>query len=377
MCVNSTLAPRGTSVHHRMRNRFRYSGQMTPEWVSDEQCPYCEPPYSNFTDDHIFPQFLGGRRVIRVCKRCNSAFGHSFEGRASQQLKRVQVFISHFGLDLSRNSGLWPSALAIEGAEYDLTSGPAGAQYRLSKPVIQRSPEGLVIGGKARSKSEANKIARGIVESGNAKEVEIWAEETPVLEDIKLDIAGTFDEDLFRFATKLSAAVLAAFGYRELIARSQIPSYLHEKTKWPTSVAFCDVEPLHKLKPPLAHTVYVELGQVSYSIVLIFGYMKLFVPLPRFPQARGMLASLDPITGEENFGDVDPIGPRAVPSVIQQSFANSHLRGMLDILADDAVNRGARKIPQLYVGALDLGAPMPEWWTNSTVRYMFPNFPVK
>jgi hypothetical protein len=31
---------------------------------------------------------------------------------------------------------------------------------------------------------------------------------------------------------------------------------------------------------PLAHTVYIEMGEKSYGIVLIFGYQKIFVPLP-------------------------------------------------------------------------------------------------
>ncbi len=51
-----------------------------------ELCPYSQPTYTEFTDDHIFPQYLGGRRTIRVCKQCNNVFGHTFEGRASRQL---------------------------------------------------------------------------------------------------------------------------------------------------------------------------------------------------------------------------------------------------------------------------------------------------
>ena len=274
---------------------------MTPEQISDEQCPYCQPPYAQFTDDHIFPQFLGGRRAIRVCKECNSTFGHSFEGRASQQLKRLQVFISHFGLDLSRNPAMWPSALVIEDEKYDLLSGPDGAQYRLSKPIFRRNSEGHVIGWKARSKSEVKKIAKGMIESGSAKTAEIFETVNPVLEDIKLNLDSSFNDDIFRFSTKLSAAVVVASGYRELIAGSEIPSYLHGKTSWPTCPAFCDVELLNKMKPPLAHTVYVELGQASYAIVLIFGYKRVFVPLPNSPIGRGILASLDPITGEEKF----------------------------------------------------------------------------
>lgn len=285
------------------------------------------------------------------------------------------MFISHFGLDLTRNFSVWSSALTIDGEELDLISGPDGAEYRLSKPVIRRDEEGHIIGGKARSKSEANGIAKGLLRSGRAREVDITPEESPILEDIKLDIAGNFDDDMFRLSTKLVASLAIASSYGELISTSGIPSYLHGKAAWPTKVAFCDVKPLIQLKPPLAHTIYIEMGERSYGIVLLFGHLKILVPLPSSTERRAILASLDPISGKESFDDVEPIGPRDIPVVIQQDLALEHLQGMLDTLAEDAVARGAKKRPELFVGALDLGTPMPSWWTNSTVRYMFPNFP--
>ena len=342
-----------------------------------EECPYCEPPYAEFTDDHIFPQFLGGRKTIRVCKKCNNSFGHSFEGRASQQLKRLQVFISHFGLDLTRNPAVWPSALVIDDVTYDLMSGPEGTQYRLSNPIVRRDREGRVVGGKVRSRSEANKLAKGIIESGIAKNVEIVPEDSQTLEDVKLDIAGSFDENIFRFSTKLAASVAVASGFQQVISRSEIPGFLHGTAKWSTSIAFCDVEPLRKMKPPLAHTVYLEMGESSYALVLIFGFKKIFVPLPASPVARGILASLDPLTGAELIEDVERIGPRKVPDFVAENFARAQIQGMLNVLAEDAVARGARKKPDLVIGALDMGPPLPTWWMTSTVRYMFPMPPFK
>jgi hypothetical protein len=141
-----------------------------------ERCPYSEFPYSQFSDDHIFPQFLGGRRTVRVCKDCNNRFGHTFEGRASKQLMRLQVFISHVGLDLSRTRAIWPAALTIGDETYDLVPGPDGVQYTLNKPTFRRDDEGNILSGKARSVSEANQIAGGLIRSGKAKEVEISAD---------------------------------------------------------------------------------------------------------------------------------------------------------------------------------------------------------
>jgi hypothetical protein len=280
---------------------------MTIKTIGDEVCPYSEPPYAGFTNDHIFPEFLGGRKTIRVCRQCNSTFGHSFEGRTSNQLKRFQVYISHFGLDLSRNSPIWPSALTIGDETYDLMSGPQGCQYRLSRPTVIRDPDGRIVGGKVRSTTEAKKMVKGLVSSGHAKEVKIFEEPGAILEDMKLGNVFSFGPDLFRFATKLVAGLAIAFGQRQLITFSGIPAYLHEKGDWLTSVAYCDVSAVLKVRPPLTHTVYLEMGQPSYAIVLFFGSQKIFVPFPASSTRSGVLATLDPLTGEERFTEISPL----------------------------------------------------------------------
>jgi hypothetical protein len=89
---------------------------------------------------------------------------------------RLQVFISHVGLDLSRTRAIWPAALTIGDETYDLVPGPDGVQYTLNKPTFRRDDEGNILSGKARSVSEANQIAGGLIRSGKAKEVEISAD---------------------------------------------------------------------------------------------------------------------------------------------------------------------------------------------------------
>jgi hypothetical protein len=284
----------------------------------------------------------------------------------------MQVFISNFGLDLSKNPAIWPSALIIDDKTYDLKSGPEGAQYQLSKPTVVRGEDGRIVGGKARSVSEASKIANGILASGKAKEIEISPDPSPILEAIKLTAAFSFDDDLFRFATKLAAAVVVASGNLQLVSASGIPAYLHSKGSWPTRVAYCDVTKIRQLRPPLSHTVYVELGRYSYAIVLIFGCKKIFVPLPPSPVNQGLLATLDPITGEEGYLDVDPIGPISVQPSIQKEVAVAHMQDMLNSLSQEAVIRGARRHPDLGIMDVDLGPPWPTFWTDSTLRFMYP-----
>ena len=335
-----------------------------------EQCPYSDPPFEEFTDDHIFPQFLGGRKTIRVCRECNSRFGHSFEGDSARQIKQLQVFISHFGLDLTRNQATWPSALVIADRTYDLKSGPDGVQYELSHPIIRRDDSGDIVSGVARSRQEANRFARNLISKGKAKRVEIEESPREILNDVKLEMGGRFDPSLYRFATKLVANAVTLMGRQELIRKSGIPSYLHGKGEWATGVGYCDTSAIRKLRPPLSHTAYIEFGPLSHATLLIFGWWQIYVPLPA-TSSGAVLGFLDPITGEESFQDVTPIGLPPPPSFVSYERAESHLKEMLRWLCEEAMERGATRPPDLQLHGLDLGRPaMAPQWEDGTYRFM-------
>jgi hypothetical protein len=336
-----------------------------------EICPYSQPPYGEFTDDHIFPQFLGGRKTIRVCKKCNNTFGHTFEGRASNQLKRLQVFISHFGLDLTRTSGTWPASLKIGDDTYDLLSRPEGVQYALGKPTIRKDAEGRIVGGKARSVSEAKQIEKGLIKSGQAKGVEIFTSQDAPMEDVRLTAPLSFNPDIYRLATKMAAAVLVAFGRTPIVTESGLPAYLRGTGNWPTCPAYCDVEPIRNLRPPLSHAVYVELGDVSYALLLMFGFLKIYVPLPSVKETAALLGSLDPMNGDESFQEVTPVGPRTVPQYLFEP-PSAHFQDMCDALSREAMSRGAKRPPTLESRDLDLGPPAALSPLNGTIQFMFP-----
>ena len=309
--------------------------------------------------------------TIRVCKQCNNTFGNTFEGRASNQLKRLQVFISDFGLDLTRTTATWPAAIVIDEITYDLQPGREGAQYVLHKPTFIKDADGNIVGGKARSLSEARQIISGLKNAGKIKDAEIFYGEDKPVEDINLTVALSFNDDLYRFATKMAAATLVIFDRVHVVAESGVPAYLRGAASIPVSPAYCDIEPIRNLRPPLSHAVYVELGHVSYAIVLIFGFLKIYVPLPSVSEAAAFLASLDPMTGAESFQVVMPIGARTVP---QYLFAPplTHFQEMCDALSREAISRGAKRPPKLELEDLDLGPPVDLSALNGTIRYLFP-----
>jgi hypothetical protein len=326
-----------------------------PSQVSEE-CPYSSPPFLEFTGDHIFPECLGGRRTIRVCRNCNSRFGHLFEAKAAMQLKRMQVFVSHFGLDLSRTPASWPSALEIDGVTYDLKSGPSGVQYELARPVILRNEAGQIIGGRARSLAEAKQIADSLKRKGLAKDVNVEKTPSENLNGIKLEVDLSYNQELYKFSTKLASNLTIAMGREALIKASGIANYLHGASPWNARLAYCDTSAIRDLRPQLSHTAYVEFGLQSHAVIILFGGPQIYVPLPTAKKGA-ILAFLDPITGEEWFGEVAPLGIPPAPSTFTEGEAKVHFKYILERLAEEGIARGAKYPPNLSVSAYDLGSP--------------------
>jgi HNH endonuclease len=325
-----------------------------------EVCPYSDPPFGEFTDDHIFPEFLGGRRWVRVCRNCNSRFGHSFEATAATQLRRLQVFVSHFGLDVTRTPATWPSALEMDGTTYNLKSGPSGVQYELARPVILRNEAGDVIGGRARSRSEAEQAAASLIRKGNAKEVKIEEAPGENLNDIKLVVDLSYNADLYRFSAKLVANMTVFMGRRTFVKESGIAGYLHGNLAWNAGIACCDTSAIRNLRPGLSHTVYVEFGPQSHAVVILFGGMQIYVPLPAAPSGA-ILGFLDPITGEESFGEVKALNITPSPKFWTEAQARACLADISQRFSQEANARGAKHPPTLSVPSFDLGAPSVEY----------------
>jgi HNH endonuclease len=102
-------------------------------------CPYCGVRPRN-SDDHIFPEFLGGKTTVRACKSCNDLFGHTFEGPVSNDFAPVVVTLRRGGLRPPRRA-VWKHAIKKEGVDYDLDSD---LQLSPSDPSIERDAEGSV-----------------------------------------------------------------------------------------------------------------------------------------------------------------------------------------------------------------------------------------
>jgi hypothetical protein len=108
-------------------------------------CPYCgvllqEPSLDQLPDeqseDHIIPEFQGGRKTIPACRGCNSKFGHTFEGRMAQSLVRLYVQLAKWGVPLPEIDQWWRTTYEAEGAAFDLSVGPNGITARAARPIV-------------------------------------------------------------------------------------------------------------------------------------------------------------------------------------------------------------------------------------------------
>jgi hypothetical protein len=158
-------------------------------------------------------------------------------------------------------------------------------------------------------------------------------------------------------------------GQDSLIANSGIPRYLHGSGELATRVAYYDVSKIRRLRPALSHTVYIELGKPSHAIVLMFGTNQIYVPLPD-AEPRAFLAMLDPITGDETFGEVAAIGLVAPPTHLAPHAVITQLQGMLDVLSEESRARGAKRPAALKLGNIDLGLQADFFWYDGTYRFL-------
>src|SRR6266852_5244247 len=102
-------------------------------------CPYCGVRLQT-SDDHIFPDFLGGKTTIRACKPCNDLFGHAFEGPVSNDFAPAVVMLRRGGLRSLRRV-VWKRAIQKEGIDYDLDSD---LQLTPTNPSIERDEKGSI-----------------------------------------------------------------------------------------------------------------------------------------------------------------------------------------------------------------------------------------
>jgi len=96
----------------------------------------------------------------------------------------------------------------------------------------------------------------------------------------------------------------------------------------------------------LSHTVYLEFGLESHALVILFGAMQVYVPLPK-AEGPAIIGYLDPITGKESFTEIERLNMAPVPQSLTEAEIQIHLSYIMRMLSLEAIERGAKRAPDL------------------------------
>ncbi len=329
---------------------------------SQPLCPYCLAPIRIQSRDHIFPQFLGGKRKVDCCKNCDSVFGHTFEAEAAKILQAEHVFISSWGIPLRSADPTWKTAHVQDGKSYNLSVGQTGVKPELAKPVIKLDDEGRVEFGEFVDKKQADKFARSLIEKGKAKEVKLEVVPPPKIDLTGLSHTLVLGPDIRRAALKMCLALSTLLPDFKMEEIAEARLFLRgDRRLVPvnnTLAAYNIYEAIDSRRKALSHVIYVERSQSRvYGLVQFFGVTQLFCRLGMPKNGSGsaaIFASLDPVTGREEFSDISPLDLTEPPYLLSREEHPRLMEGWLKKYRDEAIKRGATHPPDLRRSSLEI-----------------------
>lgn len=315
-------------------------------------CPYCKNSIDKKSRDHIFPDFLGGRRTIICCYECNNNFGRTFEAAAAvTTLHPLHVSISSWGLKLKNTVPPWRRAYEHQGMKFDIASEEGKTKLRLSRPIVERNARGQTIAISFPDRKDAEKAIRQSKARGKSKEATI--------ETIRFEVSSgmpfkfQLDKNLNRTALKMCAALstfLPEFSVEELaIAQVGLLGTLSSsKAVCPSFIAYSGLD---SIREPLSHLVYVERGRrYVYGVVQFFGVIQLYCLLgPSKSLVRSAhVASLDALTGKETFRSTSCLDLSPPTNISgQKKELEAEMSKWLERFRESAIKRNASAPPKL------------------------------
>jgi hypothetical protein len=304
-------------------------------------CPYCHVRPAE-SDDHVFPQFLGGKAKIPACTGCNNTFGHTFEGAAAAHFKNLMLLFRRCGMPTPTKTMVWRDIVLTDSERYNIDQDLKAV---LADPVVQKDEHGKIV----EVRGDPGKVKK-IMVSLEKKGQKLQAEESTLdLNLQKLDLSFALDDNLRRLAIKMSIASANRLGESVKVS-GECRSYLLTGTgaqPAPVMIAWQSFAELKALRPKLGHLIYVrhdERQGRSYSVVQFFGFIQLYCDLGHDAGLRplSLVATHDPVTHLEEFRMVDPPIDFPVPSRWSNpdeafaSMANSMLTELRELYGDQA-----------------------------------------
>jgi hypothetical protein len=313
-----------------------------------ESCPYCGRALIERSEDHIFPQFMGGTRTIACCKPCNDRFGYKFEAQAAQWFQKLPFYFATQGLHLKVPQIRWKEAFERDGRHYDAVFENGEAKFTLSQPIVSTDKD--VMNAQFGSQGQLKPVLSSLRKKygiSPTPDMEI----TPTIMP-KTEIRTV--PELPRLAIKMCSALgtlLPAFTSDELYSSSKETRRLVGNVTNDFRSHFLGNES----RPALAHLIYVERRETGLQgIVRFFGAHQYFCQIgpPTDQRPLGaLLALLDPVEGAESFRALPPLNLNQPPTEMTENSAAAAIAAWATQLSQSARQRGASESFEVTLGA--------------------------
>lgn len=240
-------------------------------------CLYCGVRPRD-SDDHIFPEFMGGKTTIRACKPCNDLFGHDFEGPVSNDFASTVVMLRRGGLHSPRRV-VWKCATKREGIDYDLDSD---LQMTPSDPRIERDEQGSIKHAVFANRKAASGFIRGLEAQG--KKFKFTPQTITGIDMREVHFRVDIGHEVRRLAVKIAIAAADYLGLGDGLVDSEARDFLLGRVQKTERVRIDLVihDSIEKMRPPLSHFVFVKGNGKTrniYAIVQFYGLVQLWVLL--------------------------------------------------------------------------------------------------
>jgi hypothetical protein len=324
--------------------------------MNEALCPYCAKSIRQNSRDHIFAEFLGGKKMIPTCKPCNDRAGNTFEARTAVMLYGMQVSMSTWGLSFNRTAPPWKRAHKFGALEFDVSAHDSEPKLTLSRPIKEISNEGKLISITFGNRREAERIAERARRKGNKGAivqklgVEIDRPQIPFRFELSPAVLRTALKMCYALSTRLTSFTLTEVAHARSILQAD-PRFL------PVNVvpAFETYAALDDLRSPLSHVIYVERNGARVSgVVQFYGVIQLFCGLGTSVSSENTsawLGVLDPLTGTERFSELESVALN-LPTPITEEDLPGVGKSWLEKFETSAKARGATK-PINLTGTFD------------------------
>jgi hypothetical protein len=260
---------------------------------------------------------IGGKKTVRVCKRCNDRCGGTFEAKnLKETIIRLSILLARAGVPIAKKGLKWRNAVSTpDGQVYNLVLTADGVQTESAKPLVERDPRDTKV---LRVTINDDPASRKLLKQfSNPKKFALQGE-TPGKPARTQESSFNLDLDKMVGLTALKMAFAAA----TLAFPDEVPNFTNarldladtDENSRVRSVVFDHRvhRPLDASRGPLCHTIYLEAQEgVIHGVVQFFGCFQACITLSDKASRSykdGFLATLDPTTGEERFREVPRLG---------------------------------------------------------------------